>query len=525
MEDEEGAGPALMSGSMGFGTRTLGRKNVKGLALSAPPKQSVDAAAADSGASTAHHLPGARRNSVARAAVAGLVDRARSKSRGGGKRDRSKSRIRRGLPLAAPGLGSAAVAGLYEKQQAGKKEEDARREERAARRSARSSPSNGEKPLLQPRQWKDYFLDPRSAPPTPKTSSFKSTGLRPLTRPRSSSDAAAADSRITAERVDAPRRPTMVGSIPSSKLLRTFSPRGTRPIITDTVESSPSPVTSTRRNRRDETHEPLPASSSTRRHHQRHSSLGMIPAYKGFRDKTYLKSSSSQSSIRERQDENDGDYAKFRQSASGSRVYNGASVIIADSHLDASSIEGGKFQSDDVSIFSQAGLLPASDTQLLEGQRPELENVVGPQNARSPLPPAPQSEVKDSESSVSARELDMEEVEEVRWERTPPLSRKSSTTRETVDVEQMRMRAPPASALREDEFVEIIEERDDPSPRRPNKPSGFRNVDPEAFGGGDGRFKRPSNFVHSESDGGNSMGADMEVVDRLVLLWTTVKHL
>ena len=452
MEDEEGAGPALMSGSMGF--ETSGRKNVKGLALGAPPKQSVDAAAAGSGASTAHHLPGARRDSVARAAVAGLVDRAGGKSGGGGKRDRSKSRIRRGLPIAATGLGSAVVAGLYEKQQAGKEEEEARREERAARRSARSSPSNGEKPL-QPRQWKDYFLDPRSAPPTLKTSSFKSTGLRPLTRPRSSSDAAAADSRITAEHVDAPRLPTMDGSRPSSKLFRISSPRGTGPIFIDTVESSPSPVTSTRRDRRDETHELLAASSSTRRHHQRHSSLGMIPAYKGFRDKTYLESSSSRSSIRERQDENDRDYAGFRQSASGSRVYNGASVIIADSHLDASSIEDCKSQSDDESIISQAGLLPASDTQLLEGQRPEPENVVGPQNARSPLLPAPQSEVKDSESSVFASELSMKEV-----------GRTSSIGEPAIVGETIR-RAPPPSAPIGDEFVETVEERDDPPPRRP----------------------------------------------------------
>ena len=72
---------------------------------------------------------------LAGAAVAGLVDRARSKSRG---RERSKSRIRTGLPIAAAGLGSAAIAGLYERNQAGKKEKEARREERAARRASRS---------------------------------------------------------------------------------------------------------------------------------------------------------------------------------------------------------------------------------------------------------------------------------------------------------------------------------------------------------------------------------------------------
>lgn len=71
---------------------------------------------------------------LAGAAVAGLVERARSKSKG---RERSKSRIRQGIPIAAAGLGSAAIAGLYERNQAGKKEKEARREERAERRAHR----------------------------------------------------------------------------------------------------------------------------------------------------------------------------------------------------------------------------------------------------------------------------------------------------------------------------------------------------------------------------------------------------
>lgn len=93
---------------------------------------------ADDARNASHRNKKIAQAGLAGAAVAGLVERARSKSRGGGKRDRSKSRIRQGLPIAATALGSAAVAGLYEKQQAGKKEKEARREERAARRSARS---------------------------------------------------------------------------------------------------------------------------------------------------------------------------------------------------------------------------------------------------------------------------------------------------------------------------------------------------------------------------------------------------
>ncbi|KAL8728323.1 MAG: hypothetical protein Q9166_005466 [cf. Caloplaca sp. 2 TL-2023] len=75
---------------------------------------------------------------LAGAAVAGLVERARSKSRSGRGKSRSKSRVRTGLPIAAAGLGSAAIAGLYEKNQAGKKEKESRKEARAERRKSRS---------------------------------------------------------------------------------------------------------------------------------------------------------------------------------------------------------------------------------------------------------------------------------------------------------------------------------------------------------------------------------------------------
>ncbi|KAL8786658.1 MAG: hypothetical protein Q9195_008112 [Heterodermia aff. obscurata] len=84
---------------------------------------------------------------LAGAAVAGLVERARSKSRGPDKkgRERSKSRIRTGLPIAAAGLGTAAIAGLYERSQANKNEKQdeqqakaVRKERKEARREARS---------------------------------------------------------------------------------------------------------------------------------------------------------------------------------------------------------------------------------------------------------------------------------------------------------------------------------------------------------------------------------------------------
>ncbi|CAF9910287.1 MAG: hypothetical protein ALECFALPRED_006453 [Alectoria fallacina] len=91
-------------------------------------------------------------------------------------------------------------------------------------------------------------------------------------------------------------------------------------------------------------------------------------------------------------------------------------------------------------------------------------------------------------SSVSESEHVMEEVRRERT-RTPP-PRRNSSRRETVVVEETTIRRPPPPAPRDDEFVEVIEEHDEPPPRRTKKPSGFTHVDPEAFGGGDGRFKR-----------------------------------
>ena len=73
---------------------------------------------------------------LASAAVAGLVERARSKSRQRKGDNRSRSRIRQGVPIAAAGLGGAALAGLYERQK-GKREE---REIERSRSRSRSRP-------------------------------------------------------------------------------------------------------------------------------------------------------------------------------------------------------------------------------------------------------------------------------------------------------------------------------------------------------------------------------------------------
>lgn len=184
----------------------------------------------------------------------------------------------------------------------------------------------------------------RYAPPgrTSASSFFPSSSYDTYPPPTRSTRDYPSGSRISAERVDAPRllplrtrspprrateddyavRPRPRGASieaprirrPVSLIVPSSSARSSRPIITSAVARPPSPVTSTRRDRRDDNYELLPASSSTRRHHQRHSSLGatdagrLLSADKDLREKTYQKSILSRPSVREGQDENDRDY-------------------------------------------------------------------------------------------------------------------------------------------------------------------------------------------------------------------------
>ncbi|MCJ1310609.1 hypothetical protein MMC25_004274 [Agyrium rufum] len=80
----------------------------------------------------------------------------------------------------------------------------------------------------------------------------------------------------------------------------------------------------------------------------------------------------------------------------------------------------------------------------------------------------------------SHRTTVMEEVVEERRSRTPPRPRRESV-RETIVVEETRR--PPSD--RSDDIVEVIEEHS-PAPRRSKsgRQSGYRNVDPESYGGG-----------------------------------------
>ncbi|KAI1919348.1 hypothetical protein LOZ12_001763 [Ophidiomyces ophidiicola] len=76
---------------------------------------------------------------LAGAAVAGLIEHARSKSRP--RNARSKSRLRTGLPIAAAGLGSAAIAAVYEKTKAKGEETKAKEKEKIKEKKERRARS------------------------------------------------------------------------------------------------------------------------------------------------------------------------------------------------------------------------------------------------------------------------------------------------------------------------------------------------------------------------------------------------
>ncbi|ODH40211.1 hypothetical protein ACO22_01664 [Paracoccidioides brasiliensis] len=95
----------------------------------------------DNGRNPAHRNKRMAEAGLAGAAVAGLIERARSKSRSR-KGERSRSRIRQGLPIAAASLGSAAIAGLYEKHKEKKENESSERHHRHRSRSRSVAPSS-----------------------------------------------------------------------------------------------------------------------------------------------------------------------------------------------------------------------------------------------------------------------------------------------------------------------------------------------------------------------------------------------
>ena len=137
-----GLGAAALAAAVGYANRNK-NNNAKEdrRSRSRTRRHSVSAVPEDDARNPGHRNKKIAQAGLAGAAVAGLVERARSRSRSRHGKSRSKSRVRTGIPIAAAGLGSAAIAGLYEKSQAKKaeKENDAvRREDRPRRRASRS---------------------------------------------------------------------------------------------------------------------------------------------------------------------------------------------------------------------------------------------------------------------------------------------------------------------------------------------------------------------------------------------------
>ena len=89
------------------------------------------------------------------------------------------------------------------------------------------------------------------------------------------------------------------------------------------------------------------------------------------------------------------------------------------------------------------------------------------------------------------RSVSRSEVIEVSRHRSPdPPPRRESSRRETVIIEETRRPIP-----RDDDIVEVIEEHS-PSPRRARRSSGrqsgYRNVEPALYGGGDRPVRKVS---------------------------------
>jgi len=99
----------------------------------------------DSSLEWRHMDPEHRKRRVAQAglvgaAVAGIIEHARSKSPSRGRQSRSRSRLRTSIPIVAAGLGSAATAGLYERARARQKQSARSRSKSKSRSRSRSIP-------------------------------------------------------------------------------------------------------------------------------------------------------------------------------------------------------------------------------------------------------------------------------------------------------------------------------------------------------------------------------------------------
>lgn len=125
-----------------------GRSSSRRRGSSVPPSETDDAR------NPSHRNKIMAEAGAAGAVLAALVERQRSKSRGG----RERSKVRQALPVIAAGLGSAGIAALYEKNKAKKETEAAATAQRRASRSRSRSRSRGRGRSADP-----YYDGPRGA--------------------------------------------------------------------------------------------------------------------------------------------------------------------------------------------------------------------------------------------------------------------------------------------------------------------------------------------------------------------------
>lgn len=117
----------------------------------------------------------------------------------------------------------------------------------------------------------------------------------------------------------------------------------------------------------------------------------------------------------------------------------------------------------------------------------EEEVVVSRRRSRSPRRSSPRrSSPRRSSPRRPPSSRSHSEVIEVSRQRSPP---RRETRRETVILEETRR-----PAQREDDIVEVIEEHSPPRRvrRESRRESGYRTVDPEAFGGGNRPLRKVS---------------------------------
>ena len=172
-----------------------------------------------------------------------------------------------------------------------------------------------------------FFYEPYAPParssrdyvPAPRASAERTIPLNaPPIRTRSPPRRVAVDDYAVPVRAR-PRRATLEHDPqrirrPLSMITPTSPTRSSRPIVTSAIDSPPSPISKVRRDYRDDDYEVMPATSSSRRHHQRHSSLNttdpghLVPLDRDPREKSYRPSTSTRPAIRERQGETDRDY-------------------------------------------------------------------------------------------------------------------------------------------------------------------------------------------------------------------------